>query len=78
MTPELAGYSAAVTAIAWMSPGDDGAISLECREGMSSGEDLADTRGELAGHPTAVATPGDVAPGDDRAILLECRKSVTG
>ena len=61
-------------AVVGVPPGDDGSIGLERREGVASGEDLADTRAELAGHSAAITTA--VAPADDGAIGLQRCKSV--
>jgi len=49
----LIGNAAAVTAVG-VTPGDDGAVVFECREGAVSGEELRDAGGELAADGTAV------------------------
>ena len=71
---ELIGDPTAGSARGGGTPGDDGAIGLERREGVGRGVDLNDARAELYGHPTAIAALFGVAPGDNGAIGLERRE----
>ena len=73
---ELGGNAAAVAASVEVSPGDDGAVVFQCREGLASGEDLADAALELTCNAAAVAAVVGVTPGDDGAVVLERREGV--
>ena len=77
---DLVGYSGAVAARSahgGIVPGDDGAIGLERRKGIVSGEDLNDPRAEQFGHINAAATQvahSGTTPADNGAIGFERRK----
>jgi hypothetical protein len=51
---ELAADGTAVSAVGGVTPGDDGAVVFECREGAVGGEELRDTGLEISADGTAV------------------------
>ena len=74
---QLIGNAAAITAPAGVSPGDDGAVVFQCREGVISGEDLGDAGAQLAADAAAITAPG-APPGDDGAVVFQCREGGAG